>query len=560
MKGSDQMTRFSFVLLFPICFGMFIGLIFAQEDAVNGGTVRGTITDTTEARNPIEGADVRIIDPRGTEYNTKTDANGEYKRSGIPAGRYLINIFKKGYGNRLGKPVTIVDGGDHFVPLRMAKKGNVEDRWSAGLLRHISESMGERYNLDKPVVEALRQSIFEALNTVLEQMNRDVPEFARTGQDGSVGLLEGLFSHPDCRAAFTKHLTEAQLQDYIDFIKILRQRDRQAVARHITARLDQELSLTVDQRKSVEQLIFDTVENEYFPIAISILETNSLLRLINLVRHELKIPLDGTLSQTQSKVWKKLVTSHIEASFKAVAAFEKRDEIDGPKAQLWSESPESQEQTRQLIAAKLTAHSELLGALGEDASRRLTVAIKGTVQQYFEARDKEAETMFHKVKAVLMGLVESGEMKREDAAEELNDMRRDLGNENGAIRRQLPNADITRHPLYQQTIKDVLSEEAFAQYTARQTERENWHQQALRGVAVASLGTQLILEDTQRKQLETTAAELTVGPLKTDAARDMFYQLLQRTNHEMLSTWQQETLTFMHTGFEREFGDRIKER
>ena len=153
--------------------------IFAQEDAVNGGTVRGTITDTTEARNPIEGADVRIIDPRGTEYNTKTDANGEYKRSGIPAGRYLINIFKKGYGNRLGKPVTIVDGGDHFVPLRMAKKGNVEDRWSAGLLRHISESMGERYYLDKPVVEALRQSIFEALNTVLEQMNRDVPEFGK---------------------------------------------------------------------------------------------------------------------------------------------------------------------------------------------------------------------------------------------------------------------------------------------------------------------------------------------------------------------------------------------
>ena len=79
------------------------------------------------------------------------------------------------------------------------------------------------------------------------------------------------------------------------------------------------------------------------------------------------------------------------------------------------------------------------------------------------------------------------------------------------------------------------------------------HQQALRDVAVASLGTQLILDDTQRKQLETTAAELTVDLLKTDASRDMFYQLLQRTNHEMLSPWQQETLTFMHTGFERQF-------
>ena len=48
------MTRFSFVLLFAVCFGSFIGVIFAQEDAVNRGTVRGTITDTTEAQNPIE--------------------------------------------------------------------------------------------------------------------------------------------------------------------------------------------------------------------------------------------------------------------------------------------------------------------------------------------------------------------------------------------------------------------------------------------------------------------------------------------------------------------------
>ena len=90
------MTRFSFVLLFAICFGMFIGLIFAQEDAVNGGTLRGTITDTTEALNPIEGVEVKVYDQNGVlDFTVKTDTNGEYKRSGIPAGRYLISIFKK---------------------------------------------------------------------------------------------------------------------------------------------------------------------------------------------------------------------------------------------------------------------------------------------------------------------------------------------------------------------------------------------------------------------------------------------------------------------------------
>ena len=529
MKGSDQMTRFSFVLLFAICFGMFIGLIFAQEDAVNGGTVRGSITDTTEAQNPIESVDVKIIDPKGTEYNTKTDANGEYKRSDIPAGRYLINIFKRGYGNRLGKPVTVVDGGDHFVPLRMTKKDNAEDRWRAGLLQHITQNIGKRYNLEEPVVEALHRSILEALDAVLEQNNQDVSEFATTGQDGSVGLLEGVFSHPDCRAAFTKHLTETQLQDYIDFIKTLRQRDQHAVAQYITAWIDQELSLTVDQHKNLEQLLLDATANETFPISISLLEIDTL-GAIQLVNDKLKISLDGLLTQTQYDILHGIAAKKMGRGNEAETEF----------------------QLRSFATAKLTAHTALLDPLNEDASRRLSVAIKGTVQQYFEARDKKAETMFHKVEAALMGLVESGQMKREDAAEVLNDMRKDLGNEEGVIRRQLPRLDITRHPLYQQTIEDVLSEEAFAQYTARQAERENWHQQALRDVAVASLGTQLILDDTQRKQL-TTAAELTVDRLKKDAARDLFYQLLQQTNHEMLSPWQQETLTFMHTGFERQF-------
>ena len=105
------MTRFSFVLSFVICFGMFIGPIFAQEDAVSGGTLRGTITDVTPAQNPIEGVEVKIVAQDGREHTTKTDANGDYECSGIPAGRYAINIFKEGYGERRGKPVSIVEGG-----------------------------------------------------------------------------------------------------------------------------------------------------------------------------------------------------------------------------------------------------------------------------------------------------------------------------------------------------------------------------------------------------------------------------------------------------------------
>ena len=97
------------------------GIAFAQQ----GGTVRGQIVDTTESQSPIEDVTVVILAQDGTEYTATTDANGDYEKLGIPAGRYLISIYKDGYGDRLGKPVTVVNGGDHFVPLKMTKSDNV---------------------------------------------------------------------------------------------------------------------------------------------------------------------------------------------------------------------------------------------------------------------------------------------------------------------------------------------------------------------------------------------------------------------------------------------------
>ena len=105
-----------------------VGTVFAQDDLTQqGGTIRGQIVDTTEAQNPIEGVDVRIVATSGEEYTAITDANGDYEKSGIPAGRYLISIYREGYGDRVGKLVTVVNGGDHYVPLKMTKKNTILD-------------------------------------------------------------------------------------------------------------------------------------------------------------------------------------------------------------------------------------------------------------------------------------------------------------------------------------------------------------------------------------------------------------------------------------------------
>lgn len=117
------MTRLRLVLMVVVYTIISVGIVFAQQ----GGTVRGQIVDTTERQYPIEGVEVVIVAQDGTEFTTKTDANGDYEKSGIPAGRYLISIYKDGYGDRLGKPVTIVNGGDHYVPLKMTKKNTIMD-------------------------------------------------------------------------------------------------------------------------------------------------------------------------------------------------------------------------------------------------------------------------------------------------------------------------------------------------------------------------------------------------------------------------------------------------
>ena len=120
------MIRFSLILMLVACVGLSIGIVFAQDDGgASGGTVRGQIVDTTTAQSPIPEVNVIIKATGGEEYTATTDGNGDYERSGVPAGRYLVSIYKEGYGDRVGKPVTVVNGGDHFLPLKMTKKDTI---------------------------------------------------------------------------------------------------------------------------------------------------------------------------------------------------------------------------------------------------------------------------------------------------------------------------------------------------------------------------------------------------------------------------------------------------
>ncbi|MDE0297980.1 MAG: carboxypeptidase-like regulatory domain-containing protein [Candidatus Poribacteria bacterium] len=94
--------------------------------ASEGGTIRGHIEDTTAQRNPIEGVVVIVKDVSGDELTTTTDEHGEYEITNLRTGRYFVSIYKDGYGDRVGKPVMVVAGGDRYFPLKMTKKDNID--------------------------------------------------------------------------------------------------------------------------------------------------------------------------------------------------------------------------------------------------------------------------------------------------------------------------------------------------------------------------------------------------------------------------------------------------
>ena len=90
------------------------------------GAVRGNVSDTSmeriPAELPVEGARVVVVAASGLETEGETASNGEFNIVGLAPGRYLLSCYKKGYGERVDKPVTVVAGGEHYVPIKMIAK------------------------------------------------------------------------------------------------------------------------------------------------------------------------------------------------------------------------------------------------------------------------------------------------------------------------------------------------------------------------------------------------------------------------------------------------------
>ena len=123
--------RLTFVLMaFAI---LFTGIAVPEDqDTQKGGTIIGDIKDTTLREKSLSGVRVVFVKADGAEFETESDKEGHFERAGLPAGQYVVNIYKPGYEDRVGKPVSVIDDGRHYVPLTMNISKNPDDNSNRG--------------------------------------------------------------------------------------------------------------------------------------------------------------------------------------------------------------------------------------------------------------------------------------------------------------------------------------------------------------------------------------------------------------------------------------------
>ena len=167
-------------LLLLCCLWLIFGTVFSQQSLISG-TVRGHVKDTLTTHLPIEGGRVVLIADDGSETVTKTDNNGAFEVVGLAPGRYLLNCYKDGYWDVVGKPVTVIAGGNHDVSLRTA-----EEAKTGAVRGNVSDTSMERPPAELPV-EGARVVLVTANGLETEG------ETAGNGEFMIVGLAPGRY-------------------------------------------------------------------------------------------------------------------------------------------------------------------------------------------------------------------------------------------------------------------------------------------------------------------------------------------------------------------------------
>lgn len=83
------------VIVYAVFLFVMVGITWGQATSVNGGSIQGTITDSSGA--VVAGATLTIVDPdTGLNKTVKTDSAGFYSVGPLNPGNYTVSVTAEG--------------------------------------------------------------------------------------------------------------------------------------------------------------------------------------------------------------------------------------------------------------------------------------------------------------------------------------------------------------------------------------------------------------------------------------------------------------------------------
>ena len=269
----------------------------------------------------------------------------------------------------------VVNGGIHVVKPKMVNTKDIHKQKIEPMLHQVTGNIGSLCNLNDSVVDALHQSINTSIKNALKRDQTMISIVIDAKYKTGPEILETLLSHTETKNALAKHLNAQQIKDYINFTNARQKNAQQACVHFIAALLEQSLTLTVEQRDRIIQILIDNTDKK---LTLENILNEPFQQIVYLINNNLKLKtlFEYILNQTQRETWQVILNIYEEdrnesKDLVGVEVLEPPNEAkekpEKENKQLQIKSKEEIRETLlwQLAKTVLTAHTEQLGIRDE---------------------------------------------------------------------------------------------------------------------------------------------------------------------------------------------------
>ena len=453
----------------------------------------------------------------------------------------------------------------NIIPRPILVNANADTKRLETLIQHVSKDIGQLYGLDETTLKKLQKSVMDSIKATINKEGSLLKRaYQQASAEGNLGLLVVLLVDPDIKTSFADYLTELQFQSYVDSIKKRRQQVRKAFADTFTLYMDQALSLSLNQREDMSKLLYKWTDGSLYMISNLIFTRTIPETLVEFLYGSTHGSFKQILTDDQYEIWQEIEKSAKNLNKNVIVdliQFDGKEVITKKKEHTHTGTFH----IHKLTEAILNLHTEQFLTQNKSQTERFVLVNKGIVEQYLEKLNRIAikRTSLMMPYSELLFKAVSGQITRNMALEKIKTLKKAYWEDSYSdnvegddpqvvnpefkqfMRNQmiLPNIfNLVKEPIYQQTIKDSISDIEYEKYRKRQSEIETIRLHTAQSLVAAILDMHILLNPKQRKNIEDIAAKLMIPELSRIGLQFMVLELFLNINPDDLSPWQQNAL------------------